>query len=154
VNDGQWHHLVHVVDRQGDVTTYVDGVRVHAKSIAGLEFDLNTSLDVNIGQANSGLYAVAGEFEMDDLGIWRRALTPIEAQSIYLAAQSGASFDTYGPVALSIQKAGNILELIWQAGTLEATTDVNGTYTPVAGAVAPYRQVTPGATRTFYRVKL
>ncbi|HNQ89229.1 MAG TPA: immunoglobulin domain-containing protein [Verrucomicrobiota bacterium] len=154
LNDGQWHHLVHVVDRAGDVTTFVDGVKVHAKPIAGLAFDVNTYTETNIGQGTSGLYEVAGDFEMDDLGIWRRALTAVEAQSIYLVAQNGATFDTYGPVWLSIRRAGDALELVWQAGTLQSAAAVGGAYTPVPGASAPYHRVTPGATPMFYRVKL
>jgi hypothetical protein len=43
-------------------------------------------------------------------------------------------------------------DLIWQAGTLEAADDVNGTYLTVSSA--PYYHVTPTAARKFYRVRL
>ena len=43
-------------------------------------------------------------------------------------------------------------DLIWQAGTLEAADDVDGTYLTVSSA--PYYHVTPTAARKFYRVRL
>ena len=45
---------------------------------------------------------------------------------------------------LSIRKAGNDIELIWQAGTLLQSGTVNGNYVAVPGAVAPYFRITPG----------
>ncbi|HPY30234.1 MAG TPA: hypothetical protein PLT00_06715 [Verrucomicrobiota bacterium] len=71
-----------------------------------------------------------------------------------MATTAGKSFDTYGPATLQIIPTGPELELIWQAGTLEQADEVNGQYTPVPGAVAPYYKVTPGAVRKFYRIKL
>jgi hypothetical protein len=109
-----------------------------------------------IGQNPTGnqTYSGDGAGYFDDVGVWRRALSPTEAESIYMVGQQGRSFDTYGPVILTIRKAGNDIELIWQTGTLlSSTTGVLGTYNPVAGASAPYYRVTPGATPTFYRVR-
>jgi hypothetical protein len=71
-----------------------------------------------------------------------------------MVGQQGRSFDTFGPVLLTIRKAGNDIELIWQTGTLlSSTTGVLGTYNPVGGASAPYYRFTPGPTPTFYRVR-
>ena len=92
---------------------------------------------------------------MDDVGIWRRALDPAEAQTIYQVGNSyGRSFDAYGPVVLTLRQSGTMLELIWQAGTLLQADEVNGTYKPVTGATAPYFQVKPSETKKFYRVQL
>jgi len=42
-----------------------------------------------------------------DLGILRRALSQAEAESIYIVGQNyGRSFDTYGPVKLTLQPSG------------------------------------------------
>jgi hypothetical protein len=153
INDGQWHHLVHVFDRAGLGRTYLDGVLVDSRSITNLG-SADTGLAFNIGQDPSGTYAVTAAADIDDLGIWRRALTEYEAQSIYGAAQTGQSFDVYGPVKLTIRQSGTGLELIWQAGTLQQADDVSGTYTTVSGAAAPYYKVTPGLTRKFYRIQL
>jgi hypothetical protein len=155
LNDGAWHHLLYIFDRTGNGTVYQDGVMVNQTSIAaGANWNLDTGKPWNIGQA-SGTYPEAGAFQMDDMGIWRRLLTPIEAESIYMVGQNyGRTFDTYGPVVIALRKAGNDLELVWQTGTLlSSTTGVNGTYNPVPGASAPYYRVTPGQTPTFYRVR-
>ena len=69
-----------------------------------------------------------------------------------MVGQQGRTFDKYGPVMLSVQPSGAGFDLIWQAGTLEAADDVNGTYLTVSSA--PYFHVTPAAARKFYRVRL
>jgi hypothetical protein len=154
LNDGAWHHLAVVFDRSAAVArSFVDGVAIDSRPIGGLG-SLISGNPLTIGQDPTGAYKVDGTIELDDLGIWRRALTPAEAQAIYMVGQKNTSFDTFGPVLLTIRKAGNDLELVWQTGTLlSSTTGVMGTYNPVEGASAPYYRVTPGSTPTFYRVK-
>jgi len=155
INDGNWHHLVHTFDRAGAATTYLDGLEVHSMSIlSAAGWNLDTGLPWNIGQA-SGTYGENGIFELDDLGIWRRVLSPTEAQAVYLVAQKyGRTFDTYGPVMLTLGRSVMGLELIWQAGTLLSADDIRGPWTPVTGTSAPYYQVTPSTTQKFYRVQL
>ena len=154
INDGLWHNIVGVVDRGSEfASVYVDGALAGSFPIAGLD-TLDYGTAVTIGQNPDGNYPVDGSAVYDDVGIWRRALTPTEAEAIYMVAQINNTFDTYGPVILSMTKAGNDLELVWQTGTLlSSTTGVLGTYNPVPGASAPYYRVTPGPTSTFYRVK-
>jgi hypothetical protein len=157
INDGQWHHLVFVVDRNGEVRTYMDGVPVHAKSIVGLEFNPDTGLPLTIGQGANGDYAVGGVLEMDDLGLWRRTLTQYEAQAIYtVGSRYGRSFDTEGPVEviLGCQSTPTGVVLTWTAGTLESADDIEGAWTTVAGAVAPSYTVNPAGARKFFRVKV
>src|SRR5258705_204196 len=74
---------------------------------------------LTIGQDPTGFYGVSGTFDLDDVGIWRRALDGFEVQSIYGAAQtSGQSFDVYGPVVLHMERSGSDLIIAWQEGTL------------------------------------
>ena len=157
LNDGQWHHLTFVVDRASDVTTYVDGEKVHAKSIAGLEFNPDTGLPINIGQGANSDYAVGGVFEMDDLGVWRRALSEFEAQAIYVVGNGyGRSFDTEGPatVTLGCERTAAGIVLTWSAGILESADNINGAWTPVPGVSAPTCTVNPTEIHKFYRVKV
>ena len=35
INDGGWHHLVHVIDRSSGMVTYLDGVLAHSAKQAG-----------------------------------------------------------------------------------------------------------------------
>jgi hypothetical protein len=154
INDGQWHNLVVAFDRTGNQAfSYVDGALVDSALIVGLG-TLVTGNALTLGQDPTGAYG-AGAFDLDDVGIWRRALDPAEAQTIYQVGNSyGRSFDTYGPVVLTLRQSGTMLELIWQAGTLLQADEVNGTYKPVTGATAPYFQVKPSETKKFYRVQL
>jgi hypothetical protein len=154
INDGNWHSLVHTFARGGSINTYLDGVLVDTRSMAGVG-NFDSGLPFNIGQDPTGFYAEDAVGAIDDIGIWRRALNAAEAQSIYLVGQNyGRSFDTYGPVLLTLKKAGSNLEIIWQTGTLQSADNVEGPYTNVGGATAPYHVVTPGAAKKFYRVQL
>ena len=155
INDGQWHHVLVAFDRTlGQASSYVDGVQIDSATITPLG-SLVTGNTLALGQDPTGNYGNDGAFDLDDVGIWRRALSPAEAASIYLVGQKyGRSFDSYGPVVLTIQPASTGFALIWQAGTLLEADTVNGTYLPVSGATAPYHHVTPGAAMKFYRVEL
>lgn len=152
LNDGQWHNIVVAFDRQGDATTYIDGMLKDVRSLAGT-WNVTTGTPINIGQA-SGTYGEDGTFQIDDVGVWRRALSTYESQAIYTVGQKGLSFDTAGPVTITISKTDTGLSLMWQAGTLESADAVQGPYTPVAGAKAPYLAVPTSGTAKFYRVKL
>jgi hypothetical protein len=154
INDGNWHNLVHAFTRSGNGITYLDGVQVNATSIIGVG-DIDSSLDFNIGQDGTGVYPEEGSADIDDLGIWRRAVTQAEAQGIYLVGQAyGRSFDTVGPVSVSINHVGTDIEVIWQAGTLLQADSLSGPWTPVGGATAPYYKFTPGIGNKFFRVQL
>jgi hypothetical protein len=153
LNDGNWHSLVHTFDRTGNAVTYLDGVQVDSRSIVSVG-SVDSGLPFMIGQAPNGDYQEDGQADIDDLGIWQRAFSATEAQSVYLVGVQGKSFDTYGPVSLRLQKSGDDLELLWESGTLQSADAVDGQYNPVAGAIAPYHRVTPGPGKKFYRVKL
>jgi archaellin len=136
----------------GTAASYVDGARVATHSLSGLG-TLITSQILTIGQDPSGAYGTAN-FNLDDVGIWRRALSDYEVLSVYNAAQnSGVSFDTYGPFKVTIQPVGASLYVSYQGGTLYEATNVTGPYTPVSGANAPLYVTTPSATQKFYKVK-
>jgi hypothetical protein len=52
-----------------------------------------SGMPINIGQDGTGTYSVALNAGVDDLGIWRRALTRDEVSSLY-ASGSGSSIAT------------------------------------------------------------
>jgi hypothetical protein len=153
INDGNWHHVLVSVKRLGAIVTYLDGQAIDARP--GTSTDLNTAFSTVIGQTGTFTYEEAGAFQLDDLGVWTRDLSAIEAYTIwYVGLTYGRSFDTYGPVVLVMRPAGGNYELIWQSGTLQQAGNVTGPWTTVSGASAPRYIVTPTGTRTFYRVKL
>lgn len=153
INDGSWHHLAHTFDRAGSGITYLDGNQVDSRSVIGAG-DLDSEELTAIGQDPSGAYPEAGEADIDDLAVWRRVLTAFEVYTIYATGQAGKSFDTYGPVALMVTLDAGTIQLVWQAGTLLQADDLRGPWSAVPGAAPPFYQVTPSASRKFYRVQL
>jgi len=159
-DNGQWHHLAMTIDRTAQLLTfYLDGVQVEVKSVAALGSVDDSGSGLGIGQDPTGGYVgfngPTAMYAIDDVGIWSRALSATEAESIYYTGQAGTSFDTFGPESLAlIQSTGGVWQIIWQAGTLESASTLTGPWTPVAGATAPLYTFTPGAGNLFYRVKL
>ena len=155
LTNGTWHQVTLVVDRDTQVArSYVDGVLIDSRSV-GAVGSLITGNVLCIGQDPSGAYPTtptfSGAFDLDDLGIWRRALSPTEAESIYLVGQNhGNSFDSTGSVTITIQKSGANLELIWETGTLQESIDLQN-WSDVTGP--SYYLVTPTEAKKFFRVR-
>lgn len=96
IGDGNWHHLAFVFNRTGNEATYVDGQFASSKPVFAVT-NMDTANVINIAQDATGQYAASGTTSgyMDDLGVWRRALSPLEVEGIYLAGSQnspGVSF--------------------------------------------------------------
>jgi hypothetical protein len=118
LRDGAWHNVVLSISRApgtqaANVYTYVDGAPLAVRTMViqgtidtvGLPFTneqnggnpsptSQSDWAVNIGQDGTGAYHDQGgaynlAAHIDDVGIWRRALTPKEANGIYTAGQAG-----------------------------------------------------------------
>jgi hypothetical protein len=94
INNGNWHHLAVSYDRDGNANTYLDGVLVDTRSIAPGVDTLDSGLPTNIGQDGTGGYTDGGNVGIDDgmvddVAIWRRALTGFEMQRIYQFGTNG-----------------------------------------------------------------
>ena len=59
--------------------------------------NIDTGRPAIIGQDPTGQYEESGSADIDDLGVWRKALTALEAASIYMAAVSNHVSFTGGP---------------------------------------------------------
>jgi hypothetical protein len=91
VADGQWHHVAAVVDRAdatSGVRLYVDGNLVFTG--APLSGDLNNTSDLYIGVRTPG-QGGGGFFpgDLDELELFKRALSQDEIQKIYNAGPAG-----------------------------------------------------------------
>ena len=91
LRDGKWHHVVVTYGRRGNMSMYEDGVLVGAvplTAVTGSIDSLGVGNSVNIGQDGTGLYQNnifnMSNLLMDDMGIWRRELTPGEVNQIYI----------------------------------------------------------------------
>jgi len=150
LDEGTWHHIAHTFDRSGVAITYIDGQQkdVRADTTAG---DLDTGNAVTIGQTPTGTYPEEGYYDIDDVGIWRRALTAQEVVGIYLAATLvNSSFVDITP-SITAGPGANQVTVTWQAGILQSASSANGTYTDVPSATSPYTVTATGAT--FYRTR-
>jgi hypothetical protein len=171
LNDGGWHHFVMAADRAGHtVKTYLDGVLYVQTDISSLG-SINVGGAVTVGQDPTGTYpfipgASANDFAawipsasatLDDIGIWRRALSPLEVAQIESAGRTGGrSFDTVSPaVTLTISRSGSNLIISWPSGTLYQSDKIGAgaVWTAVPGASAPSYTFTPGSVSKFYRVQ-
>jgi hypothetical protein len=159
INDGNWHNFVLTVDRTGAIANgFLDGILVATRSIASLgSVENNNYWPIVIGQDPTGVYPEAGSAVLDDVGIWTRALTPLEVANIESAGKTaGRSFDTVGPVTviLTITRSGADLILNYDSGTLQqsSTLGPSADWQPVPGASAPSHTVTPSGPAKFYRV--
>ncbi|HYV29599.1 MAG TPA: LamG domain-containing protein, partial [Candidatus Binatia bacterium] len=108
LNDGSFHHVAVTFRRRSLAAIYVDGAPVSVTSMAPDagnpvgSLDTDTSgFNVNIGQDGRGTYTDGGRAEvdmiMDDVGIWRRALTEVEVACLFIRGQQGQALPTLGP---------------------------------------------------------
>ncbi len=88
-NDGQWHHVMVVVDRDDKVTFYRDGIFDGAKEVRKASGSINTSLTFTIGAVANRDGRLTEVFDglIDDVRIYRRALTSEEALALARGAQ-------------------------------------------------------------------
>ena len=106
----QWAHVVIV--RDATIKMFIDGVDVGINANnAGWNIDYNAILNnspINIGARNN-LTAASTPFwsdfwdgKLDDIGIWNRALTSTEIQSLYTQGQATYSWSPGGATTPSI----------------------------------------------------
>jgi hypothetical protein len=157
INDGNWHHLVHVGSRVANVATFLDGVQVDSEAISFIG-DLSNTNPAVIGQDPTGGYPVAAQADIDDVAVWRRTLSPLEISGIYLAgASNSVSFAPVViiPATLQVQQVAGQWQITWtgSAGVLQASPDVTVGYTNVPAATSPYIIPTTSSPQLFYRLQ-
>lgn len=157
LDDFTWHHLCFVIDRVNGNTIYLDGrpgfftnQATPTGPIGNLDWPVQPR--TSIGQDPTGQYTEPGTADIDDLGIWRKALNAQEVAAVYLAAESNSVSFVGAPITLTSTHSGNNLILNWNAGTLQSADNVTGPYSNVTPN-PPYTAPTTGP-RKFYRVKL
>ena len=155
IDDGSWHHLVHTFNwTTGEGITYLDGAFVSTVGISVLG-DIDSGNPFSIGQDPTGMYPEAATNYLDDLAVWKgRVLTPSEAYSAYYVGKTfGNSFTVIAPITIQTTTVSGSHYIVWQTGTLNWADNVQGPYTPVPGAVAPYYQINPTLPKKFFRVQ-
>jgi len=188
IRDGTWHHVVVSFVRApgsqaGYVSAYVDGALVN-QSVMLVQGTIDTdtlllsneqgvptaqtSFQVNIGQDGTGVYHDQGSAynigaKIDDLGIWRRALTAGEAAAIYNAGQAGKDLSqavvgtTPSKVNITFALSANNLVLSWPGAptvVLQETTTLSPpTWTNVPNTLGASSATLPLTGKTaFFRL--
>ncbi len=76
LNDGRWHHLAVVFDRDSLLSLYQDGFLTNQTSIAALNGkSIDDGFPINIFQDGTGAYNVLMAGEMDEIRIWNTTRT-------------------------------------------------------------------------------
>jgi hypothetical protein len=165
VRDGSWHHIAAVWVRTKAVDIYVDGALATSSSLLPVTGPIDSGLPVNIGQDGTGLYTDTGFAEMvvnlDDLGIWRRALSSGEVSAIFNAGLGGTNIVnvptppvTEPPVITLTRDAGNTLTISWTGSGIlyeSPMLSATGNWAPSANQSNP-QTITTGTDSMFYRV--
>ncbi len=160
-SDAAWHHVAITFNRTGPATTYVDGVLRDARPMTADQNNVDTpsGLATNVGQDGVGDYGSRfSDVSFDDIGIWRRVLTPQEVAAIFEAGQAGKDLSTVvvsGPTdagTLGMQFTAGKVVLTWESGaTLQSATSIVGQWTDEA-ATSP-ASLDPAGAAKFYRLK-
>lgn len=142
INDAAWHHVAVSFKRDGNALTFVDGVLTTTTPIAPGTDTLDSGLPTNIGQDGTGAYVDNSNVEidalMDDVAIWRRAVTPFEVRRIYEFGTNGVKVsdipDPAGSTLASTIPANGATDV--RADTIVSADLVDGLTPLDAGTVA------------------
>jgi Concanavalin A-like lectin/glucanases superfamily/Immunoglobulin domain len=181
IENNGWHHILVTFQQGGAMYTMYDGVLVRTNvwtptaSVDTSGFDYQRTITnntgftgphaINIGQDGTGWYndknggAITNGL-IDDVGFWRRAVSPQEALAIYTAGNAGKNLSLAAaslPPLTITYSAGNV-NLTWAGGAgirLQKTTDLTNplSWTDIASTLgnSSYSEaVTP--TPTNYRL--
>ncbi|HTR41379.1 MAG TPA: LamG-like jellyroll fold domain-containing protein, partial [Pseudomonadales bacterium] len=188
LKDGHWHNIVvsyqHApFGESAFIYGYLDGALAtkHPMSLAGTVDTFGTPFEnsqgpggtelpnnqefwaVNIGQDGTGLYTDRGgvhdiDAKIDDVGIWRRALTANEASGIYASGLAGKDLSqAFTPSILVITPSGKNIQLNWVASpTLQLQTSPSlspATWTDVPGTLGAGSATIPvSGTQAYFRL--
>jgi hypothetical protein len=169
----EWQHVAFTADggqvrlyRNGQLVgtgSYLDPINqpdVEWLSVGARLVDTAGVIDFDTGDIpDAGDQTLYGA--IDDLGIWLFAWPASVVQSVYAQGNAGADLTTAElpvlpepseDVTLSVGLDGGNVTISWApaTGILEMTTEIGGTWTPVAGNPNPY--TTPATGTAYFRV--
>jgi hypothetical protein len=178
-----WHYILVAFQQGGAMYTTLDGVLLRTTAwtltgsvdTSGANYTRTITNNsnfigphaVNIGQDGTGWYndkdggAITNGL-IDDVAVWRRAVSPQEALAIYNAGQSGQTVDLApqpGSLGLIITTlSGSTVNFVWVGGPgirlqRSTTLDANS-FVDVAGTVgnSNYSEPTSSFSKAYYRL--
>ncbi|MBK9364864.1 MAG: hypothetical protein IPN01_00855 [Deltaproteobacteria bacterium] len=97
LNDGKWHHVAAVFDRDANVTTYVDGKLEKACSISSFSGrSLNNSNNPTLGIYDADLASEPFKGKLDDARVWSTARSQAELVASMCDPLTGAESGLVG----------------------------------------------------------
>lgn len=93
-----WHHVVGVRSGGTTLRLYVDGAQIATRGDGGVAVSAPSSFSHRIGGTDVG--EEGRGLQLDELGIWARALSPSEVLELYNGG-AGLEYDTFGPTLLT-----------------------------------------------------
>ncbi len=154
LNDGQWHVVTAVCDRDSatGVRLYIDGVRQSATanptSIAGL--NLTSPAAFAIGSRQDSNLAWTWDFlgRVGAVYVWKRVLTETEIGQLYrepfaLVAHRRTAAAFAVPPGAIIDLAGVASGISWASASLQAVRSLSGSATAHTAAVGVLRRARP-----------
>ena len=146
---------------------YRNGTQVSAVPYDGTLFQptvksFGIGMKPNADGSGPGNTAWLWQGKMDDLGIWKRSLSPDEILAIYNAGLAGKDLTTAvveRGVSLSIAPSAGLFTISWPDSVtgfmleFAGTLGPSATWTPVSGVIANRITISPTNGSTFYRLR-
>ena len=86
-NDDNWHHVAGTVDRDGDMTVYVDGQKFSSTTMSSHTGTVDTDLNFILGADGRACYGMK-DCLIDELRVYKKALSPSTVRTLYEAEGS------------------------------------------------------------------
>ena len=160
-NGGAWRHVVVTFDVNGDAITYVDGDLIDARPITPVASGPEAGLALNIGQDGTGTYTdgggVSSDGNIDEVAIWGRVLSTVEAATLFQRGRDGAALvtSTAGPTLTATLVATGV-QLTVTGGTppfvLQSAPSLGAPWTTILTTSDRVGTLAPAGAASFYRV--
>ena len=82
INDGNWHHLAVVFDRDDQLSIYQDGALTNQITMSGLNGrSIDAGFPINVLQDGTGIYGIPMNAKIDELRLWNTIRTGEQIQA-------------------------------------------------------------------------
>ena len=150
INDGKWHHIAAVFDRDGNLSIYQDGFLTASTSLAGVNDKvITTGFPINILQDGTGVYSDLMDAKIDELRLWKSARTTQEIRENMHLTLTGLESNLAAYYQFN-ESTGDCLDIIGgHHGTLTNGATRETSYINVAGGVSVTKDIQSAQTYSF-----
>lgn len=131
----EWNHIAMVVDRNGFLTAYLNGVQagtpINIAADSGLSLD--GALPMRIGQDGTGIYGPKFKGAMDELRVWNKVMTAEEIRANMCHKINPADTNLVAYYRMD-EAGGNVLTNLASTGTVFNGTLLNTPQRIISGA--------------------